>query len=194
MRATGRAGTAACCYATTTRSIQSGASCAASPSGCPAAVARPATQSPPLSATSDSARPRCATPRTTPRICPSAAARPRARAGRCNNASSSQANRGTSPACAASSRCERLCSPTDGMQPGSPTQRHTGSKCVPSHDQDRPRHNAVESCRNSSGIRIASALRSGHLFVVFNRRGDQVRILFWDRQGYCLFAKRLERA
>jgi transposase len=35
--------------------------------------------------------------------------------------------------------------------------------------------------------------RSGHLFVVFNRRGDQVRILFWDRQGYCMFAKRLER-
>ena len=35
--------------------------------------------------------------------------------------------------------------------------------------------------------------RSGHLFVVFNRRGDQVRILFWDRHGYCLFAKRLER-
>ena len=23
--------------------------------------------------------------------------------------------------------------------------------------------------------------RSGHLYVVFNRRGDQVRILFWDR-------------
>ena len=35
--------------------------------------------------------------------------------------------------------------------------------------------------------------RSGHLFVVFNRRGDQVRILFWDRQGYCLVSKRLER-
>jgi len=35
--------------------------------------------------------------------------------------------------------------------------------------------------------------RSGHLFVVFNRRGDQVRILFWDRHGYCLIAKRLER-
>jgi transposase len=35
--------------------------------------------------------------------------------------------------------------------------------------------------------------RSGHLFVAFNRRGDQVRILFWDRHGYCLFAKRLER-
>ncbi len=35
--------------------------------------------------------------------------------------------------------------------------------------------------------------RSGHLFVVFNRRGDQVRILFWDRNGYCLIAKRLEK-
>lgn len=35
--------------------------------------------------------------------------------------------------------------------------------------------------------------RSGHLFVVFNRRGDHVRILFWDRHGYCILAKRLEK-
>jgi transposase len=35
--------------------------------------------------------------------------------------------------------------------------------------------------------------RSGHLFVAFNRRGDQVRILFWDRSGYVLVSKRLER-
>jgi transposase len=35
--------------------------------------------------------------------------------------------------------------------------------------------------------------RSGHLFVVFNRRGDHVRILFWDRSGYALFCKRLEK-
>lgn len=35
--------------------------------------------------------------------------------------------------------------------------------------------------------------RSGHLYVVFNRRGDFVRILFWDRHGYCLFSKRLEK-
>ena len=34
--------------------------------------------------------------------------------------------------------------------------------------------------------------RSGHLFVVFNRRADQVRILFWDRSGYCVVSKRLE--
>ena len=43
----------------------------------------------------------------------------------------------------------------------------------------------------SQSLRLEA--RSGHLFVVFNRRGDQVRILFWDRNGYCLLAKRLER-
>ena len=35
--------------------------------------------------------------------------------------------------------------------------------------------------------------RSGHLYVAFNRRGDHVRILFWDRNGYALFGKRLEK-
>jgi transposase len=35
--------------------------------------------------------------------------------------------------------------------------------------------------------------RSGHLFVAFNRRGDHVRILFWDRNGFALFGKRLEK-
>ena len=35
--------------------------------------------------------------------------------------------------------------------------------------------------------------RSGHLFVVFNRRGDQVRILFWDRNGYCIWATQYSR-
>ena len=34
---------------------------------------------------------------------------------------------------------------------------------------------------------------SGHLFVFRNRRGDQVRVLFWDRNGYALYSKRLAR-
>ena len=34
---------------------------------------------------------------------------------------------------------------------------------------------------------------SGHLFVFRGRRGDLVKVLFWDGQGLCLFAKRLER-
>jgi transposase len=34
---------------------------------------------------------------------------------------------------------------------------------------------------------------SGHLFVFFNRRRTQVRILFWDRSGFCIYSKRLEQ-
>ena len=33
---------------------------------------------------------------------------------------------------------------------------------------------------------------SGDLFIFLNRRGTQVRILFWDRDGFCVLAKRLE--
>lgn len=33
---------------------------------------------------------------------------------------------------------------------------------------------------------------SGHVFVFLNKRANQVRLLFWERDGFCLVAKRLE--
>jgi len=33
---------------------------------------------------------------------------------------------------------------------------------------------------------------SGSLFVFVNRRGNYVKLVAWDRTGWCLFAKRLE--
>lgn len=34
---------------------------------------------------------------------------------------------------------------------------------------------------------------SGSLFVFRGKRGDLLKILWWDGQGFCLFAKRLEK-
>jgi transposase len=33
---------------------------------------------------------------------------------------------------------------------------------------------------------------SGTLFVFVNRRGNYLKLVVWDRTGWCLFAKRLE--
>ena len=34
---------------------------------------------------------------------------------------------------------------------------------------------------------------SGHMFVFRGRRGDLIKIIWWDGQGACLFSKRLEK-
>jgi len=34
---------------------------------------------------------------------------------------------------------------------------------------------------------------SGHLFIFRGKRGDYLRVLYWDGTGLCLFAKRLEK-
>jgi len=34
---------------------------------------------------------------------------------------------------------------------------------------------------------------SGHLYLFFNRRGNRIKILVWDRNGFWLLYKRLER-
>jgi transposase len=40
---------------------------------------------------------------------------------------------------------------------------------------------------------IADDPFSGQLFVFRGRRGDRIKVLWWDGDGLCLFAKRLER-
>jgi transposase len=49
---------------------------------------------------------------------------------------------------------------------------------------------------NGLSAQVANVLRedpySGHLFVFRGKRGDYIKILYWDGTGLCLFAKRLE--
>lgn len=40
---------------------------------------------------------------------------------------------------------------------------------------------------------LASDPYSGHYFVFFGKRGDRIKILFWDRGGFVVYYKRLAK-
>ena len=50
---------------------------------------------------------------------------------------------------------------------------------------------------HSLAAQVQTALQhdpySGALYIFRGRKGDLVKILFWDRQGMCLYAKKLDR-
>jgi transposase len=47
------------------------------------------------------------------------------------------------------------------------------------------------------GVLIKNVLRKdpfcGHLFVFYNKRKDLVKILYWQKNGFCLWQKKLEK-
>ena len=34
---------------------------------------------------------------------------------------------------------------------------------------------------------------SGHMFIFFNKRSNYMKALYWDRNGFCIWQKRLEK-
>ncbi|WP_426212023.1 IS66 family insertion sequence element accessory protein TnpB [Massilia sp. TWP1-3-3] len=40
---------------------------------------------------------------------------------------------------------------------------------------------------------MQQALLSGNLFAFINRRANQIKVLYFDRSGWCVWAKRLEK-
>ncbi len=58
-------------------------------------------------------------------------------------------------------------------------------------------HTDMRKSVNGLSILIAEQIGldplSGHLFVFCNRRKNILKVLYWDRNGFCLWYKRLEK-
>lgn len=50
---------------------------------------------------------------------------------------------------------------------------------------------------NGLSILISSNMNknptNGELFIFFNKHADKIKLLYWDRNGFCLWYKRLEK-
>lgn len=70
---------------------------------------------------------------------------------------------------------------------------------LPSHTRVylRPGGTDMRKAIDSLSILVQDTLEldpfSGHLFVFCNRRHTMLKVLYWDRNGFCLWQKRLEK-
>ncbi len=53
--------------------------------------------------------------------------------------------------------------------------------------------NSIDGLCSLAKTKLQGDVFSGHLFVFFGRQKDRVKILFWDRGGFVVFYKRLEK-
>lgn len=69
------------------------------------------------------------------------------------------------------------------------SREHAGLACC-----WRDRHAArVHDAGGAGRTNAEAGSFTGHLFVFRGRRGDLIKIIWWDGQGACLFSKRLEK-
>ena len=70
---------------------------------------------------------------------------------------------------------------------------------LPSHTQVYIAVGITDMRKSINGLSLIVAdhfemnVFSGHLFAFCNRRRDTVKILFWDKNGFCIWHKRLEK-
>ncbi len=52
---------------------------------------------------------------------------------------------------------------------------------------------SIDSLMGQAQLILKQDALSGHLLLFFNRSRDRIKILFWNRDGFCIWCKQLER-